>query len=156
MAIYVRKQNYDALARLLEEGIEIFPADPDSHYKLGLFQEFKKQYDLASGQYRQAIKIKSDHARALNALGRVYYRTGDFAKAKDTLEAARKADPNLKEPQEMLADIREDSVLAAPAKGIHTDTVGRHKSTKTHAIKKHKSKKSTGSGHAGGKKKKKN
>ncbi len=156
MAIYVRKQNYDALARLLEEGVELFPGDPDSHYKLGLFYEFKKQYDGAIGQYQQAVKIKSDHARALNALGRVYFRTGVFSKAKEALEAARKADPNLKEPQEMLADIREDSTLSAPAREIHANAVSGHKSKKTHSSKKHKSKKSMKSGHAGGRKKKKN
>jgi len=36
--------------------------------------ESKKDYEAAAAQYKEAVELKGDHAKALNALGRVHSR----------------------------------------------------------------------------------
>lgn len=107
-AIYVKNKNYDALSALLKEGVELAPADPNAHYKLGLVYEFKKEYDEATAQYQEAVNLKADHAKALNAMGRVQMKTGQLAEAKVSLEAAAKADPDLEEATVLLSNIKSE------------------------------------------------
>ena len=47
-------------------------------------------------QFQEALKLKPDHARALNAIGKIYLKTGYNDKAKDAFTAARKADPDFR------------------------------------------------------------
>lgn len=102
-ALYVRQRKYDDLFALLKEGADLFPKDPNSHYRLGIMYDFRKEYDAAIAQYQEAIALKSDFAKALSALGKTYMKTGNLEKAKESLEAAKKADPNFKEPGELLS-----------------------------------------------------
>ncbi|WP_026843048.1 tetratricopeptide repeat protein [Citrifermentans bremense] len=107
-AIYVKNKNYDALAKLLKDGVDLSPNDPNAHYKLGLVYEFQKDYDAATAQYKEAVTLKPDHAKALNAMGRVQMKDGHIAEAKESLEAARKADPDLEEAQVLLSNIKDE------------------------------------------------
>ncbi len=107
-AIYVKNKNYDALAKLLKDGVELSPNDPNAHYKLGLVYEFQKDYAAATAQYKEAVTLKPDHAKALNAMGRVQMKDGHLAEAKESLEAARKADPELEEAQVLLSNIKDE------------------------------------------------
>jgi hypothetical protein len=59
-------------------------------------------------RYKEAVELKDDHAKALNALGRVYMKTGHIAQAKVALEAAKKADPALEETTVLLNSIRDE------------------------------------------------
>jgi len=145
-AIYVKNKNYDALAALLKEGVELSPKDPNAHYKLGLVYEFQKDYDKATDQYKEAVSLKPDHAKALNAMGRVQMKSGRIAEAKESLEAAKKADPELEEATVLLSNIRDE---LTPEPRSHRKSKGRHgKSLK-------KGKKGKGSSAATGKKSKK-
>ena len=90
-ALYVKLKMYDELLALMKEGVELSPADANSHYKLGLLYDFKKDYPAAMAQYRHAIALQKDHGKAMNALGKVYLKTGETAKAREMLEAAKKA-----------------------------------------------------------------
>lgn len=108
VSIYVKNKQYDEITDLLKEAVELNPDDPNNHYKLGLIYDFKKDYENASASYKKAIEIKADHARSLNALGRLYMKAGKLSEAKETLEAARKADPTMEETSVLLSNIRDE------------------------------------------------
>ncbi len=104
----MKNKQYDEITALLKEAVELSPDDPVNHYKLGLIYDFKKEYDNAIGAYKKAIELKPDNARALNALGRLYMKTGRLSEAKETLEAAKKADPTMEETSILLNNIRDE------------------------------------------------
>lgn len=108
VTIYVKNKQYDELTVLLKEAAELAPDDPNNHYRLGLVYDFRKEYDSAIESYKKAVGLKGDHARALHALGRVYMKTGRLAEAREALEAAKQADPNLVETSILLNNIRDD------------------------------------------------
>lgn len=116
VAIYVKNKQYDEITVLLKGTAELFPDDPNNHYKLGLIYEFKKDYDNAAASYKKAVELKTDHARSLNALGRLYMKTGRIAEAKEVLEAAKKADPSLEETAVLLNNIGDDEFNPEPRK----------------------------------------
>lgn len=108
VSLYVKNRKYDEITGLLKDTAELFPDDPNNHYKLGLIYEFKKDFEMAINSYKKAVELKPDHARALNAIGRLYMKNGKYTEAKEALEAARKADPNLEETAVLLSNIRDD------------------------------------------------
>jgi len=108
VSLYVKNKQYEEITALLKGTAELFPEDVNNHYKLGLIYDFRKEYDNAVGSYKKAIALKPDHARSLNALGRLYMKTGRLVEAREALEAAKKADPNLEETTVLLNNIRDD------------------------------------------------
>jgi tetratricopeptide (TPR) repeat protein len=132
VSIYVKNKQYDEITVLLKGTAELFPDDPNNHYKLGLIYEFKKDYENAIGSYKKAIEVKADHARSLNALGRIYMKTGRITEAKEMLEAAKKADPSIEETVVLLNNIR-DEFNPEPHK-ISRDKKSRSKKTKKSLI----------------------
>lgn len=108
VAIYVKEKKYDELTELLKQSVEIAPDDPNNHYKLGLIYDFNKDYENAIASYQKATALNPDHARALNALGRAYLKTGRLSEAREALEAAKKADPNLVEASILLNNMQDD------------------------------------------------
>lgn len=108
VALYVKEKQYDDLTVLLKQAVDIAPDDPNNHYKLGLIYDFNKDYENAISSYKSCIALKPDHARALNALGRVYMKSGRLSEAREALEAAKKADPNLVEASVLLNNIQDD------------------------------------------------
>lgn len=108
VSIYVKNKQYDEITVLLKEAAELTPDDPNNHYKLGLIYDFKKDYENAVANYKKAIEIKGDHARSLNALGRLYMKTGRLSEAREALEAAKKADPAMEETSILLNNIRDE------------------------------------------------
>lgn len=144
ISIYVKSKQYDEITVLLKDAVELSPDDPVNHYKLGLIYDFKKDYDNAIVAYKKAIELKPDNARALNALGRLYMKTGRLSEAKETLEAARKVDPAMEETSILLNNIR-DEFNPEPRK-ITKGKKGKSKKSKK------SSKKAKGSKKAGAKK----
>jgi len=136
VSIYVKNKQYDEITDLLKGAVELFPDDPNNHYKLGLIYDFKKEYDNAIASYKKAVELKPDHIRSLNAMGRLYMKTGRLSEAKDVLEMAKKADPSQEESSVLLNNIR-DEFSPEPRKIIK-----KSKSKKSKKIKKSKSKKS--------------
>ena len=108
VAIYVKEKKYDELTALLKQSVEIAPDDPNNHYKLGLIYDFNKDYENAIASYQKAVELNPGHARALNALGRAYMKTGRLSEAREALEAAKKADPNLVEASILLNNMQDD------------------------------------------------
>ena len=108
ISIYVKNKQYDEILILLKETAELNPDDSVNHYKLGLIYDFKKEYENAETSYKKSVELKPDNARALNALGRLYMKTGRLPEAKEALEAAKKADPTLEETAVLLNNIRND------------------------------------------------
>lgn len=108
VSIYVKNKQYDEITELLKEAVALNPEDPNNHYKLGLIQEFRKDYDNAIICYKKAIELKPDHARSLNALGRLYMKMGKISEAKETLEAAKKADPTMEETTVLLNNVHDE------------------------------------------------
>ena len=104
-AVLVKQKKYDELIALLEQGVELSPKDPNNHYKLGLVFDYKKDYQHAIEQYKETILLNDGHAKALNALGKVYLKQGDKEKGREMLEAAKKADPDLLETRELLSNL---------------------------------------------------
>ena len=109
ITLYVKQKRYDDLTTFVKEWLEKAPNDPQRHYRLGIVYEIKKEYDLAVTEYKTAIGLQPDNARMLFALGRTYMRTGRLSEARETLEAAKKADPTLAEPQLLLSSIKYNS-----------------------------------------------
>jgi tetratricopeptide (TPR) repeat protein len=108
IALYLRGKKYDELTDFLRETVERKPNDPTGHYKLGLAHEFSKNYDGAVEEYGKAIELDSSYAKPMNALARVYLKTNRIDEAKKLLEAAGKADPDLKESALLLQNFNEE------------------------------------------------
>lgn len=132
VSIYVKNKQYDEITDLLRGAVALFPEDPNNHYKLGLIYEFRKDYENAVISYKKAVELKPDHARALNALGRLYMKAGKISEAREVLDAAKKADPNLEETAVLQNSVREE--FSPEPRGI----TRRHRSSHSHRGKKSK------------------
>ena len=108
IALYLRGKRYEDLTDFLKEAVARKPDEPTGHYKLGLVYEFSKKYEGAEEEYGKAIKLNTAYAKAMNALARVYMKTNRIDEEKKLLEAASKADPNLKESTLLLHNINEE------------------------------------------------
>lgn len=109
ITLYVKHKRYDDLTTFVKAWLEKAPDDPQRHYRLGIVYEFKKEYELAVVEYKKAIELKPDNARMLFALGRTYMKTGRLSESRETLEAAKSADPTFAEPQLLLSSIENTS-----------------------------------------------
>lgn len=109
ITLYVKQKRYDDLTGFVKDWLDQAPGDPQRHYRLGLVYEFKREYDPAISEYKAALALQPDHARMLLALGRVLMKTGRLSDAKAMLEASKKADPTLPEPQLLLSSLQSDS-----------------------------------------------
>lgn len=108
ITLYVKQKRLDDLTRLVKDWLERSPDDPQRHYRLGIVYEFKKDYEQAFSEYKKSLELKPDNARALFALGRTYLKSGRISEAREMLEASRRADPTLAEPQLLLSSIKSD------------------------------------------------
>jgi len=108
IALYLRGKKYDELTEFLKETVAREPDDPIGHYKLGLVNEFRKDYDGAVQEYAKAIELDAGNAKSMKALARVYLKTNRIDEAKKLLEAAGKVDPDLKESTLLLQNINEE------------------------------------------------
>jgi tetratricopeptide (TPR) repeat protein len=129
-SIYVKKKSYPELIALLKGNLELAPNDSNQYYRLGLVYEFQKDYENASVSYAEAIKSKEDNAKALNALGRIKMKTGNIKEAKEYLEKAKAADPNMEEATLLLSNIR-DELAPDPSKYKKSKKGKKSKKSKT-------------------------
>ncbi len=154
ISLYVKLRRYGDLRQLLQEGVKLFPDDPDSHFRMGLMHDFGREYPAAISEYRKALALKNDHARALKGLGKVYLKLGKPAKAKECLVAARKADPDLREAKELLNSLRERPVIkkgggSARKSSIHRSSKKKYRSARKGRSSRVSSKKASKSRKAG-------
>lgn len=108
IALYLREKKYDELTAFLKESVARKPDDPTGHYKLGLVQEYTKNYEAAAEEYGKAVELDAKHAKSMMALARVYLKTNRFDDARKLMEAAAQADPSLKESTLLLQNFNEE------------------------------------------------
>lgn len=140
ITVYVNLKNYTELFALIKEDVELSPYDPNSHFRLGLMYDFRKEYDASIAEYQKALALKSDHAKSLKGLGKVYLKLGNPGKAREYLEAATKADPKLIEASEILYNLHIEQVRAKEA--IKRKKLAHKKSIRKNHHKHHKKKQS--------------
>jgi len=68
---------------------------PTVRYNLALMQELSGNLDKAVRNYKRVIKTSPRDIQALNNLGKIYYRKGDFTRAMTIYEKAVKLKPNI-------------------------------------------------------------
>lgn len=108
IALYLKGKKFDELTEFLEQTVARKPEDPGAHYKLGVVYEFRKNYKGAAEEYGKAIELDKTHARAMNALARVYVKTDRVDEAKKLLEAAGQVDPKFRESALLLHNFNEE------------------------------------------------
>lgn len=64
--------NVDEALKTANLAVAHAPANPDSHYTLGLIQEKKGQYQEAERAYLKALEVNPDYADVLLSLGTLY------------------------------------------------------------------------------------
>jgi len=139
-SLLVKQKKYDDLLALMKQGVEVYPNDPNSHYKLGVMYEFMKDYPYAISQYHQTIALKNNHVKAMKALGRLYIKTGETEKAKSILEAARAAVSDATVLGELMESLSNDK-NEVDAKNSQTSRIVK-KTGKSRTIRKRSRKKS--------------
>jgi len=149
-AVYIKLRKHDDLFSLMKEEVELYPRDPNSHFKLGLMYDFRKNYDASIAEYQKALALKGNHAKALNGIGRVYLETGKLKKARIYLEAAKKADPKQLVTHELLDNLRIEQSRVSAAKARKYKALKKLRKKQLKKLRKKHSVKTKG----GGKKKK--
>ena len=129
MALYLREKKYDDLTEFLRERAEQSPDDATGHYKLGVVYEFREKYDNAAVEYGKAVELEAGNGKFVNALARVYQKTGKEDEAKKLLEAAARENPGMKG-------------LALPLQSMQEEFSSHHADRKRKFSKKHKKNKS--------------
>ncbi len=69
------------------------PLTTEEHDNLGRIYESQGKFDLASGQYQEALKKDPKHVPSLLLLGDLSYRMKDYAEAESAYTKALKLDP---------------------------------------------------------------
>ena len=85
----------DQAIEILKKAIEIDPAFPRTHYRLGRAYAQKKSYDLAIAELEQAVRLSGGDACYKGSLGYAYAVSGRANKAREVLQdlASRSQQP---------------------------------------------------------------
>ena len=84
------------------KGLSLSSGSAEAYSVLGVVLAAKKDYSGAERSFRMALSKSPGDARMLNNLGTFLVAQGRLEEAKQFLEAALKADPNLYEVRENL------------------------------------------------------
>lgn len=153
-AVYIKLRKHDDLFSLMKEEVELSPGDPNSHFKLGLMYDFRKDYDASIDEYQKALALNGNHAKALNGMGRVYLETGKLEKARIYLEAAKKADPKQLVTHKLLDNLRIEQSRVSAAKARKYKALKKLRKKQLKKLRKKHHKKHSVKAKGGGKKKK--
>jgi tetratricopeptide (TPR) repeat protein/tRNA A-37 threonylcarbamoyl transferase component Bud32 len=91
--------------RLLEELVRKYPDDKETHYELGLAYTSLGREREAIAEVEKAISIDPRFASAVNELGYLYARFGDFSKAARYFERYAELNPGLPNPIDSIAEM---------------------------------------------------
>ena len=85
-----RLNDYDAAVQSLRESLDLNPNA--SYVRSGMAQALVREGDLekARGQYEKLVKMDQISTQGLYDLGRIYVRTGEPEKGRETLQEARR------------------------------------------------------------------
>ncbi len=91
--VYADKGAVNLALESLTGARDAAPNDPDIHYNLGVLFFRAGQFDAAIGAFDAAVKLKADHANALNNKGVVLEKQKKLDDAVKTFQAALKIEP---------------------------------------------------------------
>jgi len=101
-----------AAERTAHETLALAPANPDSHYQIGLLAMSRRELDGAERAFRQALTLDADHAATLADLGVLLASTGRAAEAVPLLERLVRLRPDDGLARQNLARARDAAVAA--------------------------------------------
>jgi tetratricopeptide (TPR) repeat protein len=91
-----RNNNFGMAERYFRRAAETHPRDAEAWLGLAAAYDRLRRFDLADRAYGQAIKILGPTPEILNNQGYSYMLRGDFRRAREKLELARRKDPENK------------------------------------------------------------
>lgn len=101
----LRQGKYAPAQALVDKGLTANPRDPQMRFWQGFILEQLGQVAQAQAIYLALTQDYPELAEPHNNLGVLYAAQGDYAKAKEAIEAALRANPRYAEAQENLGDI---------------------------------------------------
>lgn len=93
---HYRANNYGLAEKHFRLAVEKHPRDAEAWLGLAASYDRLRRFDLADRAYAQAIGILGPTVEILNNQGYSYMLRGDYKRARETLAAARRKDPNNK------------------------------------------------------------
>jgi serine/threonine protein kinase/tetratricopeptide (TPR) repeat protein len=91
--------------RLLKELVEKYPDEKEAHFRLALiYDEFGRDPE-AIAELEKAVAIDPKYGPAVNQLGYLHSRTGDFSKAVQYFERYSELNPGLPNPVDSIAEM---------------------------------------------------
>jgi len=93
---HYRANNFGLAEKHFRLAVEKHPRDAEAWLGLAASYDRLRRFDLADRAYAQAIGILGPTVEILNNQGYSYMLRGDYKRARETLAAARRKDPNNK------------------------------------------------------------
>jgi arylsulfatase A-like enzyme/Tfp pilus assembly protein PilF len=90
---YMAKNDFGPALESLRKALELDAGLPNVHYRIGWIAEKQGRLPEAEAEYLREIEISPGHFKALYNLARVYDRTGNHERERETLLECIKADP---------------------------------------------------------------
>lgn len=90
---YFRQGGFGKAEEHFRKAVELHPRDAEAWVGLAASYDRLRRFDLADRAYRQAAKIIGQTPELLNNQGYSYMLRGDYRRARATLLAARRKDP---------------------------------------------------------------
>ncbi|MCP4717042.1 MAG: tetratricopeptide repeat protein [Deltaproteobacteria bacterium] len=85
--VLAEEGKYEEAAQEYSKILEVYE-NPEVYYNLGYIKASQKKYDESILNFRKAINIDQRYAKAYEALGEVYLKTGQTAKAEELMQRA--------------------------------------------------------------------
>ena len=101
----MRHAKYSQALLLVNKGLATNPRDPQMRFWQGFLFEQLGQPDMAIQVYLALTQEYPELAEPSNNLGVLYAAQGDYARAKSSLEAALRANPNYATAHENMGDL---------------------------------------------------
>lgn len=132
-----KQQNWPEADRHYRAALRARPNDPNLHSDFGYSLLLQQKYAEAERELQAALKVDGGHPRALNNLGLLYGRQGDYGRAYATFRRAGGDDEAQQKmarmfPEAPSAEILATSGAASPPNGMPTriDSAGYQAETK--------------------------
>jgi Flp pilus assembly protein TadD len=91
-----RAKNFGLAENYFRHAVEMHPRDAEAWLGLAASCDRLRRFDLADRAYAQAIRIVGPVPEILNNQGYSYMLRGDYKRARETLKAAQRKDPDNK------------------------------------------------------------
>jgi len=91
---YLSDADLAGLRKMADQALAIAPDLPDGHVALGMFYyHVHRQYDSALAEFRRSVQLQPNNSQALQYLGYVHRRQGQWAASLNELRKALEQDP---------------------------------------------------------------